>query len=225
MAANFPLILLPGMGADRRLFREQIAALENLVIPDWLDPQAGDTLVSYAQRMAEAVDPGGPCFVGGASFGGMVALEMTRHLKAKACFLIGSIRSPRELPRRIRMLRPLARIIPSWSLGILGGPARVMLAAAGSRMPPVARSVLRQFVDADRRFMRWASLAILRWEPSPESIPSPVLQIHGDQDHILPHRLTRPDRLVSGAGHVLSMTFPDEVNAFLRSHMDALSAT
>jgi pimeloyl-ACP methyl ester carboxylesterase len=224
MAARLPLILLPGMGADRRMFREQIAALENLVIPDWINPEAGQTLASYARRMAETVDPGGPCFVGGASFGGMVALEMTPHLDARACFLIGSIRSPRELPRRIRMLRPLATIAPRWTFRILRGPARAML-AAGPLIRPVARSALQQFVDVDKYFMCWASLAILRWEPSSEPIPAPVLQIHGDRDRILPHRLTRPDRLVSGAGHLLTMTFPQEVNEFLRSHMETFSAS
>ena len=224
MARNLPLILLPGVRADRRLFREQIAAIDNVTVPDWIEPEPGETLGSYAGRMARSVDPREPCFVGGASFGGMVALEMARHLQAKACFLIGSIRSPDELPLRARMLRPVVWLLPTWSLPLLDGLARVALAVGGRFMRPATRSALQQFVDTDARFMRWASLAILAWRRPPEPGSVPVFQIHGDRDRVLPHRLTRPNVLVRGAGHLLSMTFPDAVNEFLRSHMERLCA-
>jgi len=222
MSGHLPLILLPGMGADRRLFRAQIAVMENVTVPGWIEPEPRDTLVSYAERMARSVDPGVPCFVGGASFGGMVALEMAPHLQAKACFLIGSIRSPDELPLRARMLKPAAWLVPAWSLRVVGRLAPVAVALAGRFMRPATQSALRQFADADARFHRWASLAILRWERPAQTTSVPVFQIHGDRDPVLPHHLTRPDVLVRGAGHLLSMTFPDAVNEFLRSHMREL---
>lgn len=210
------------MGADRRLFQRQIAAFEQLIIPDWIDPEPGETLPSYAKRMARAIDPGGPCFVGGASFGGMLAVEMSRHLDAKACFLIGSIRSPDELPFRAGILKPLAYLPPSCSLRLAAWLARAGLALAGRWLRPTVCSLLRQLVDADGRFIRWASLAILGWKPSPgdtSDTPVPVLQIHGDRDWVLPHRLTRPDVLVKGGGHLIPITFPEEVNDFLRSRL------
>jgi pimeloyl-ACP methyl ester carboxylesterase len=220
---NLPLVLLPGMGADRRMFRDQLAAFDRLTVPDWIAPEPGDTIPSYAERMARIVDPGGPCFVGGGSFGGMVALEMSRHLDAKACFLIGSIRSPQELPRRIRGLRPLAWIVPARCYGLPGKLARLFLAAAGRRMRPATCSLLGQLADTDGHFMRWASLAVLKWKPPAKPPSVPVLQIHGDRDHVLPHQLTRPDVLLRGAGHLLSMTFPEAVNEFLRSGMQQIS--
>jgi hypothetical protein len=101
-----PLILLSGMGADERLFRYQKAAFPNLVVPSWIEPDTNESLSAYTERLARLVDPGVPCFVGGVSFGGIVALEMVPHLQAMACFLIGSIRSPNQLPWQIRMFRP-----------------------------------------------------------------------------------------------------------------------
>ncbi len=223
MPKELPLILLPGMGADRRLFQAQAAAFENLITPDWIPPEPRDTLASYAARLAKAADPAGPCFVGGASFGGMVALELSRRVDARACFLIGSVRSPHELPARIRALRPLASIMPAWGGGVPGRLARAALAFGGRLLRPDSRSVLRQLADADGAFMRWAALALLRWEPSGEPCSVPVFQIHGDRDHVLPHRLTKPDVLLRGAGHLISVTFPKEVNEFLRWRMDAMS--
>lgn len=48
----------------------------------------------------------------------------------------------------------------------------------------------------------------------------PVARIHGDRDRILPHRLTRPDVLVRGGGHLISLTHADVVNEFLRAGME-----
>jgi len=214
-----PLILLSGMGADGRLFREQRAHFADLITPDWIPHRRDDTLASYAERMAGHIDPGCSCYVGGASFGGMVALEMARHLDAKACFLIGSIRSSGQLPRRIRMLRPLAGLV----LGVCGGVPILFAKAAGPLtkrlLSPAANSMLHQLADTEKGFLRWASLAVLRWKPDPNAWSVPIHQIHGDRDRVLPHRLTTPDALVPRAGHLLPLTHPEAVNEFLERNI------
>jgi hypothetical protein len=85
------LILIPGVGADERIFRAQRARFLNLRIPAWIKPHPGETLIGYARRFAKMIDPGRSCFIGGASFGGIVALEMAAHINARAVFLIGSM--------------------------------------------------------------------------------------------------------------------------------------
>ena len=216
-----PLILLPGMGGDARMFRPQLAAFANARVPSWIDPQPGESLGSYAARMARAVDPGEACLIGGASFGGMVAVEMSRYLpRAPACFLIGSIRSPRELPPRIRVSRFWLKKATVGVPYLVPGVARGLRLLIPPRVAVATRSMLQQLADCDRRFFRWAALAVLGWEEPAEPPRVPVLQIHGTRDHILPCRYTRPDVLVRGAGHLLSMTHAQEVNAFLRDGLD-----
>ncbi len=218
-AAILPLFLLPGMGADARMFRPQLAAFPNAVVPAWVLPEPKEPLPAYAVRMAGAIEPRGPCFVGGASFGGMVAVEMARHLEVRACFLIGSVGSPLELPRRVRILRSLARVAgrtPEWIPPLV----RALRLAVPRRLAPATRSMLDQLAETDRRFFRWAALAVLRWQPSAEPLAVPVARIHGDRDRILPHRLTRPDVLVRGGGHLISMTHADLVNEFLRAGIE-----
>ncbi len=215
MGDELPLILLSGMGADERVFRLQREQFNNLRLPGWIAPESGDDLPRYARRMAERVDPGGPCFVGGVSLGGMIAIEMARHLDCRGCFLIASVRSPRELPWRARIMKPLAVLLAPGSGGVPPAAAKFALAVAGRFLGPVPKSLLRQLADADRHFLRWASMALLRWKPHEDCLAIPVRQIHGDRDHVLPHTLTTPDRLVSGGGHVLPMTHAEDVNQFL----------
>lgn len=220
MSSQLPLILLPGMGADPRFFEAQAKALANVVAPAWIEPEQRESLASYARRWAGRVDPGGPCLLGGCSLGGMIALEMAPHLQAKACLLISSIRSPDELPRRYRILRPAAAAVtqPLRAMPIF---ARVVRAAARRLLGRQHRPVLEQLADSEGRFLQWAAWAVLTWNPPPTVVP--VVQIHGRRDHVLPHRLTHPDVLVPGGGHVLPVTHPREVNDFLRSQVERLT--
>lgn len=218
MAAALPLILLSGMGADERLFVAQRAALPELIIPVWLPAEPGDTLASYGRRMAAAVDPGVPCLIGGVSLGGMIAVEMARHLDAKACLLIASVRSPRELPRRVRVLKPLVWLIPAPLASLPAIVSRLMLRVAGRFLSSSRRLLLEQLAATDGRFLKWSGLAVLRWQMTAEPTV-PIVQIHGDRDPLLPHTLTHPDVLVAGGGHVLPVTHPAAVNQFLRDQL------
>jgi pimeloyl-ACP methyl ester carboxylesterase len=93
------------------------------------------------------------------------------------------------------------------------------LAVAGRFLSSSRRSLLEQLAATDGRFLKWASLAILRWR-SVAGPTVPIVQIHGDRDRILPHALTHPDVLVAGAGHALPVTHPIAVNQFLCEQLD-----
>jgi hypothetical protein len=219
VAEAVPIILLSGMAADERLFGPQRAAFPSLRVPPWIPPLPGESLRKYAARLAPRVDPGRPCIVGGASFGGVVALEMAPHLSALACVLIGSLRSPSGLPRRWRLLRPAAR---------LGPQALQVLAALGARLgrPVLPGGTVRRLQRLSRpetAFLRWALCAVARWQPSPAAQRVRVFHIHGSADRALPAALARPDVLVPAGSHALSLFSPAAVNEFLAGVVQAMS--
>jgi pimeloyl-ACP methyl ester carboxylesterase len=211
--------MLSGMAADERLFEPQLAHFPSLRVQPWVKPLPGESIRSYAARLAKLANPGQPCLVGGASFGGIVAMEMAAHLRALGCVLIGSVRSPVELSLKWRMM---------WPLAILGPDRLAMLALLGSR---IGRRLLRggtvrrwqRLSQPEASFVRWAMCALARWRPRPTLGRVPLFQIHGAADRTLPVSLTRPDVIVPSGGHALTLFSPAAVNAFLEDVVRKIS--
>lgn len=212
MASEPRLILFSGLAADARVFAPQRLAFPRLEAPPWPTPGPDETLSAYAERLANGLRDDRPCLLGGASFGGIVALEAARVLRPRAVLLLGSVCSPAELPRRIRVFRPFRHFVGLLPVRAMQWASRFVLAAR-RRWPHLA-SVAEQFYDADRDLFRWSVRQILAWR-EPPIVPCPVLQLHGGRDAVFPLRRTRPDEVVAGAGHVVTLSHPAETNAFL----------
>ncbi|MDZ7615877.1 MAG: alpha/beta hydrolase [Patescibacteria group bacterium] len=212
------LILLPGVGADARLFEPQREVFPDLVVPDWLPPEPEESLPHYGARMAEAMAPlfrnDGPAVLGGVSFGGMVAYEAARHVRPTVVVQIASCRSRHAVRALLRATRPVAPV------------ALPGLLRTAKMLSPLALELLTHlktkqrdffvamFKEADSAFMKWALTAILAWEPCPP-LDVPVRQIHGRRDLLLPVENVDADEIVATGGHLINMTHAAEVNAFI----------
>lgn len=201
------------MAADERLFGPQLAAFPEARAQPWIAPHPRESIRHYAARIARFADPGCPCIVGGASFGGIVALEMAHHLDARACVLIGSVRSPVELPWRWRLAQPLTMLGPH----LVGAVAGLIARFGKGYIPEGTVRRCKRLARPEAAFVRWAMCAVCRWHARPTPRGIPVFQIHGANDQTLPAALTRPDVLVPAGGHALTLFSPAAVNSFLAS--------
>ncbi|TWU36510.1 Alpha/beta hydrolase family protein [Novipirellula aureliae] len=212
---SIPLILFSGLAADCEVFALQSLAFENLVVPSWPVPKSDDTIDSYSKRLAGELRQFGPAVIGGASFGGIVALHVAKYLDPLAVILIGSIRSSDELPQYAkwaRPLRPLVSLLPVRLMQIACVP--IGSKALGCWFPHLS-GLARQFCHSDPRVFKWSLSRILDWDSTPQ-FDCPIFHIHGDRDMVLPIRHTTPTQIVAGGGHVISLTHAREVNAFIR---------
>ena len=210
-AARVPIVLLSGMAADERLFGPQLAQFPGLRIQPWAEPRHGESLRNYAARMAQLIEPDTPCLIGGASFGGIIALEVSVHLRTLGCVLIGSIRSPIELPLRWRILWPLTLLGPDW----LAVFTRLASRFGKRFLPGGTVRRLHRLSQPEAAFVRWAMCAVTQWRSRPATRRVRVFQIHGANDQTLPVALTRPDVVVPAGGHALTLFSAAAVNAFL----------
>lgn len=218
-----PVVLLPGVGADERLFAPQLSASSSasssfsVSVPPWAPPSPSDTLSSYAATMAAAVAARGlprPFVLGGASFGGMVALEMARVLQPDALVLLGSASSTAALRGILRPFLPLAALVRPWSARLLAVGAPLIAPIFGARTPAERADFCAQAASTSPAFFAFALRAIAGWRPAP-LVGVRVLRIHGGRDRILAPDVDGDCEIVDGAGHLLTATHGDAVNAFL----------
>ncbi|WP_425553184.1 alpha/beta fold hydrolase [Hymenobacter algoricola] len=134
------LYLIPGLGADERVFRDLLPRLrgETHVMP-WLTPAPAETLPGYAARVAEGIAPGQPCFVVGVSFGGVVALEIGRLRPHATVVLVSGIPTAGALPPLLRLMR---------ASGVYRRGAAPAAQAAAPRRPVVFRDKKRRRLPA-----------------------------------------------------------------------------
>jgi pimeloyl-ACP methyl ester carboxylesterase len=202
------------MAPDERLFQRLLPLLSDAEVIHWLPPQLGESLPLYAERLAKTVAIDGPFIVCGVSFGGLVARELAYILKAQKCVLISTIRSPSELPPSWRTLRMLA--VP-YLLEMLLAVVGFVTNCIPSRLRSSSVSPLAKFVGPHGRWYRWATAAVLRWQPRGELDQIPTIQIHGAEDRTFPIAFTRPEIIIPHAGHVLPLSHPEDLAGILLS--------
>ncbi len=198
-----PLFVLSGIGGDERLFDRQRAVRDIRPIR-WIPPSdAREPLTHYAARLAREIRITEPFDLGGSSFGGMIALELARHLSPRRVFLFGSCRSPNAVAPSLRALRSLTAMLPDRLLQ----PPRILqpLIARwfGATSQAQADLFAQMFVATPTAFVRWASRALLSW-PGVAELPMPIHHVHGDRDRLIPLRRVEPDCVIPRAGHLLT---------------------
>lgn len=217
------IVLFPGLGADARMFQPQRRRFgDDLECPDWLRPKAHESFDAYARRWAQQLqpDPGDtrPLFLGGVSFGGMVALRVAEHLKPRAVILLGSCRSRRARPPRWRVARRVGDMIPRWLLG-----RRVLAAAAlwvsllDQLDGPHRALLIKMAADSDPDLVRWGGHACADWDFDEHQHPDfpPIHQVHGQLDAVIPLYPSDPDTVIPDGRHILGFSHPHTVNRYI----------
>lgn len=96
------IYLLSGLGADERLFQYLDLKGHRLIPLNWITPCKDESIEDYAQRIAPQVRDGNSVLIG-VSFGGIMAMEIGKHIQIHKIILISSVESFKELPVTYRL--------------------------------------------------------------------------------------------------------------------------
>ena len=212
------LVLLPGLGADARLFDAQRERFANIEVPPWLPNRDGETLADYAARMARTVDSSQPFYLGGVSFGGMVAQEMARHLPAAGVFMIATCRSGRCIAPHLRYFAQFSRILPRRTFEVGQCLSSLFVKKFGDLSEDQRHDFESMLDGVCPDFVRWGIIAITAW-PGDVPLSMPVHHIHGADDQLIPVKNVQPDEIVPGGGHLINVTHADAVNRFIANRL------
>lgn len=192
---------MPGLAANPTIFEMIDLPAEKFRIHwlDWLLPHSGETLKHYSGRLSKKVKHENPVLIG-VSFGGIIVQEMAQLIPVRRVIIISSVKSEKELPRRMRFARytKAFKILPT-SLAQYVDAFESL--AVGDFAKKRAKLYKKYLSITDTRYLDWAIEQMVCWE-RPEPYPE-VVHIHGDKDEIFPFRYINGCIVVPGGTHVM----------------------
>jgi len=203
---------ISGLGADEHIF-------DRLELPgfpfhylSWLMPEGDEPLGTYAKRMQAGIATDQPILLG-VSFGGMMAIEIARHLPSATVILVSSIQNRHQLPLLIRssVWFGLGRWSPRVNLPILSPFEDYFL---GVETPDDARLVRNYRGNVDPKYLQWSIRHIAGWRN--EWKPERFYHLHGGRDRIFPLKMVQPTHIVKSGGHLMIYNRPEEVSRILQ---------
>jgi pimeloyl-ACP methyl ester carboxylesterase len=222
-----PLVLLPGMMCDERLFAPQLAALDR---PATVPPITGhDTTAALACAVLETAPP--RFALGGLSMGGIVAMEVVAQASERVAGLCLMDTNPlAEAPEVATRRGPQMEAVRAGRLrAVMRDEMKPNYLAAG----PDRREVLDLCMDMAEAlgpevFLRQSRALMTRPDrcDALRGLRVPSLVLCGREDTLCPpsrHELMRDlipgARLcvIDGAGHLPTLERPEAVNAALRA--------
>ena len=176
------IYLIGGLGADKSVFQKLKSEQHSFHFIDWITPIPNESLSNYAHRLSEQINPDEAFALVGVSFGGMLAVEISKQLSPNKLILISSAERPEELPKYFRWAAALGihKLLPYPLLKTL--PVNPFLFGCTSKeSKALLKTVMK---NTDTAFLKWAVNAILNWKTSPST--TTAIHLHGDKDYIIP---------------------------------------
>lgn len=192
---------MPGLAANPSIFEKIELPQDKFEVHwlDWLLPKPKESLQDYAQRMCDRIPHENPVLIG-VSFGGVIVQEMAQLMDVYRVIIISSVKSEKELPRRMRFARwtGIFKILPTSLARHVDAFEKIAMGDFAQKRIQLYKKYLS---ITDTRYLDWAIEKMVCWD-QPEPIPG-VVHIHGDKDLILPYKYIRGCITVPGGTHIM----------------------
>lgn len=193
--------LMPGMAANPTIF-EYIKLPESTYKIHWLEwqiPRKEETLQEYAKRMCKFIKHDNIVLLG-VSFGGILVQEMSKFISVKKLFVVSSVKSHHELPKRFKLIKytKAYKILPTQLVSNIDLLAKY---AFGETIKKRVDLYKKYLSVSDKIYLDWAIKQVVCWaqeEPHPEAI-----YIHGDKDVVFPHSCGGNCIVIKGGTHIM----------------------
>ena len=198
---KIPVYFMPGLAASSSIFERIVLPTESfeVILLDWVQPKKDETLVSYAQRMAQKVVHENAVLIG-VSFGGILVQEMTAFLNLKKLIIISSVKTRDEMPRRIKFAQKTKayKLLPT---SLLNNVEKLIKYSFGNVINQKLKLYEKFLHLRNKEYLDWAIEQVVCWE---RSVPDPkVIHIHGDLDDVFPAKNINSFIPIKGGTHIM----------------------
>jgi pimeloyl-ACP methyl ester carboxylesterase len=219
IAQNNTTYFIGGIASDERLFRYQMVHVPNAVYLPFPSHAVNDTMETYVCKFIPSIDLSKPFNIVGNSMGGIMAMELLRHLQPEKTVLISSVKNRKEMPFILKQFHStrLHKVLPG------SGFTGFVRAGSFFKKEITAFPGLRQMVvsmAAGNRpdFLYWCVNAIVNWKGAPQENRN-VVHIHGTKDSMFPYKHIRNAIPVEGGTHAMLLSRHREVTSLLLQYL------
>jgi pimeloyl-ACP methyl ester carboxylesterase len=210
------IYVFSGLGADQRVFKSINFGQHEIHFVHWIDSFTNESIEEYSKRLLNQIKDNKPTLIG-LSFGGIMTVEVSKHIETEKIILIASAKTKKEIPFYFRLIRfiPIHKVIPisflkksnfitNWFFGVENKEDQILL-----------KKILG---DTDSAFLKWAIDKIVNWKNV--ELPKNAVHIHGSSDNILPIQFVTYDFKINGGGHLMTLTHAEEISRTIKFVLD-----
>jgi pimeloyl-ACP methyl ester carboxylesterase len=203
---------ISGLGADQRVF--QYLKLNYDLIPlDWIEPKPDEKLDMYASRLAERIDTSGVYILIGVSFGGLIAMEISKILKPALIILISSAETKSDLRKIYRLIGKIG-IIQWIPASFFKPPVKIVEWVFGAKNKKLLKEIID---DTNLPFAKWAIEKLITWKNTARF--ENCIRIHGDKDLLIPHKKDNKMIEIPGGHHFMIVDRAEEISKVINKEI------
>ncbi|SUJ29044.1 Uncharacterised protein [Sphingobacterium spiritivorum] len=210
--------VISGLGVDKRVFNNIDFNGLDVEYLEWFTPHRDESIEQYAARMTKMIPTDNPIIIG-LSFGGMVAIEISKLIAYDKLILLASAKTRYEIPALYKLFGRLKlhKTIPPSLFKYYNPVLGWLFGIHTSEDKRLLKEILR---DTDSLFMTWAINEIVTWNNSEE--PINYVHIHGTKDNILPAKNIKNITVcIEGAGHFMTVTSATTISMEIRTILNS----
>jgi esterase/lipase len=136
----------------------------------------------------------------GVSFGGILVQEMSKYLSLRKLFVISSVKTKHELPKRMKLakLTKAYKIMPTSLVNNIDALAKYTFGNTVKKR----LSLYRKYLSVtDKQYLDWAIKQVVCWNQ--DKPLENAIHIHGEKDMVFPHRCLGECITVKGGTHIM----------------------
>jgi hypothetical protein len=211
------ILFIPGLAANANLFNQLIKSIPGEV-PMWPEHDPEDTLVTFSSKCIEKWQVTPSDILIGFSFGGMIAKEIRQSVpsqNASSLFLISSCKDKFALDKKFIKRSKLLAYVPNFLLYFMAiylGPLFTARTSEEREFKPLLKSMAK---TTSISFLKWATRASGEWQNESKI---DMVQIHGENDDVIPSPKNDPTHIIKNASHLICYTHSLEIAKIFKDY-------
>ncbi|WP_372746785.1 alpha/beta hydrolase [Lutibacter sp.] len=208
------IYFVPGLAASSKIFEYLKFPEEQFQLHflEWLLPiSEKESLNDYAARMASFVKEENAVLVG-VSFGGIIVQEMSKHIAVKKVILVSSIKSNKELPKRLKVIQKtkIYKLFPAHAIKNIEGFFKYAFGDYAKKRVKIYREYLSV---RDETYLKWAIFNVLHWNQKKPL--ENIVHIHGTEDEIFPIKYIKNCIAVEKGTHIMILNRAKKISSII----------